>query len=847
MSTAWGKTDASGARHALAAHCMDVAAVFERLLSDPVLRARAEEAAGQELDDKDITRLSALVFLHDLGKLHPGFQAKGWADSSAWRRPPVGHVEAGGGLLQRAHADAANPLNGIVTEALRWGAAVPELLMAILAHHGRPVQPGWERPGDWPVLEGYDWRDGARELCQMMDVAFPPSAPAAAPLPGSPRLVHLVAGLAALADWIGSDRRFFDFVAEPEETYPDRARAQADAALRAVGVDTSALAPRETTFEAVSGFTAPTPAQRAVAEADLTERLVVLEAETGSGKTEAALWRYARLHAAGAVSGLYFAVPTRAAARQLHARVDAAMRRLFGPDAPEAVLAIPGMRVAGAATGQALPGFETRWDDGLERGAARWAAEHATRFLAATVAVGTVDQAMLSALEVKHAHLRGSTLSRSLLVIDEVHASDAYMTEILDALLEGHLAVGGHALLMSATLGCAARARYLRTGLPRAEEAAGAPYPAVWTSAASAPIAAEGSRREKCVAMEVRHGMAPGIAAREALTAAAAGARVLVIRNTVAAAAETFRAVRSMGGDDALMQLAGGAALHHSRFAAEDRARLDAAVEAVLAPDPDRAPKGSLVVGTQTLEQSLDIDADILVTDLCPVDVLLQRLGRLHRHALPRPGGAEAPRAIVLCPEDGLDRLARSAFETGLGVWKTADGTVHGIYSDLPAIELTRREIATRPDWRLPAMNRELVERVTHPDRRAALVEEKGGDWVAYERDLGGSLAAARQLGRMGRLRRDRPFPDRFHGDDETIMTRLGEAGPVLELEAGSIGPFGGEIRRIALPAHWARGLSIPETPVPVRAEDGGLGFEVDGRRFRYGRDGLDRDDHECP
>lgn len=186
------------------------------------------------------------------------------------------------------------------------------------------------------------------------------------------------------------------------------------------------------------------------------------------------------LLAAGAVSGMYFAVPTRAAARQPHGRIDAALRRAYGPDAPEAVLAIPGMIRAGAAAGRALPDWQVLWDDRPAPAPARWAAEHATRFLSATVAVGTVDQAMLAALQVKHAHLRGSALSRSLLVIDEVHASDAYMTAVIERLLRGHLDAGGHALLMSATLGARARARWLdEPQLPALEDAKCAPYPAV--------------------------------------------------------------------------------------------------------------------------------------------------------------------------------------------------------------------------------------------------------------------------------------------------------------------------------------------------------------------------------
>lgn len=120
---------------------------------------------------------------------------------------------------------------------------------------------------------------------------------------------------------------------------------------------------------------------------------MILEAETGSGKTEAALIHFARAFAAGEVSGLFFAVPTRAAATQLQGRVDRALQRMFGEGAPEAVLAIPGQMRAGAARGQMLPGFSVLWEDRVGPQPARWAAEHATRFLAATVAVGTVDQA----------------------------------------------------------------------------------------------------------------------------------------------------------------------------------------------------------------------------------------------------------------------------------------------------------------------------------------------------------------------------------------------------------------------------------------------------------------------
>ena len=153
--------------------------------------------------------------------------------------------------------------------------------------------------------------------------------------------------------------------------------------------------------------------QRAVLEeAPLDQPLLILESETGSGKTEAALLRFAALWKAGLVDGLYFALPTRAAAVQLHSRVNDALRKLF-PEPPgvETVLALPGYIKAGEVKGHRKSQFEVYWDDSDDeaRNQARWSAESARQFLTSVAAVGTVDQALLGALKVKWAHFRGES------------------------------------------------------------------------------------------------------------------------------------------------------------------------------------------------------------------------------------------------------------------------------------------------------------------------------------------------------------------------------------------------------------------------------------------------------
>ena len=851
MRRAWGKTHRSGgsasACHPLAHHSIDVAAVFLRMLRLPVVRNRLESAAGSHLTEVDCQRLACLAFLHDIGKLHPGFQAKGWPQGT-WPRSVRGHTLESWAFVDLACKWSEHPFHRLMLRLLEWGASsVLSLLAAMFAHHGRPVGvPSGSSLNDWnsPPQSRYDWRKEAEvmgnALGRWFDGAFEPSA---SDLPDAPRFHHAIAGFAALADWIGSNTDFFPFDEPFSLDYHTKAHQGAERALTEIRLEDPGLASLSSpTFQRLTGFLEPNPPQAVVGAVPQDAGLVILEAETGSGKTEAALWRFTQLLADGRVSGLYFAVPTRAAAKQLQGRINDALKNSFGAAAPEAVLAIPGTIKAGDFKGQRLPDWRVLWEDADSAVPRRWAAEHATRFLAATVAVGTVDQALLAGLQVKHAHMRGSALSRSLLVVDEVHASDAYMIEVLDRLLKGHLATGGYAMLMSATLGSKARTRWTLEAEPNPTKATKTPYPAVWVNGESAPRPVRRTGKSKTVHLKSIPTMAPKAVAECAIEAAQCRAKVLVIRNTVKAAVETWRMIDELGAGPMLMQVEQGPAVHHSRFAAEDRALLDRAVERVLAPNRNVSVKGCVVVGTQTLEQSLDIDADILITDLCPIDVLLQRIGRLHRHDLQRPEGFDQCRALVLFPERGLDRLTEPKFDNGLGAWKSKDGGVNGIYRDLASLELTRRQIEQHHVWRIPEMNRQLVEAATHPRLLADLIAEKGPDWERYAIEIGGAEAAKAMMAHNMALDRERDYLDcGFPDSDERVMTRLGEEGVVLNLRGSPIGPFGRRITRIALPAHWSQGLISEDEVKSVQKAEGTVEIEVGDRLFHYSRAGLKR------
>lgn len=584
--------------------------------------------------------------------------------------------------------------------------------------------------------------------------------------------------------------------------------------------------------------------------------LTLIEGETGSGKTEAALWHALRYYQAGLVDGAYFALPTRTSGVMIHARVARAVKAAFGEMAPPVVLAVPGYVRVDDQDARILDRFTVRWDDDLDgslllRG---WAAENAKRYLASPFAVGTIDQALMAVLRAKHGHMRAAALARSMLIIDEVHASDTYMTRLGTELVRRHVAGGGHVLLMSATLGAEAAGQYFGMPCLPLAEATALPYPLVRQSNAlgRAPemhpmprhAAAEEDGRNKDVAMEAHPiTSSPGDIARLAAGFARDGARVLVIRNTVGGCIAVRHALARILPPEMQFRCRGVAAPHHGRFAAEDRRLLDVAVEAEFGRQ--RPHGGLILVATQTVEQSLDIDADILLTDLCPMDVILQRIGRLHRHDRPhRPSSFCSPRCLVLTPTDDLLALTKRAAH-GLGRNRA--------YEDIRVTELTLRAIAEHPTFSIPAMNRQLVEQAVHPEAKVALHAEDAG-WAEHGRMISGEALGKRTNAASALLPLSSPFGSAAQYADwdseSRVSTRLG-ASAVSALFPGNArprSPFDPAIRLplIAIP-HWmaprAVGASEVAQSLPtLLSEDAdGFTFGLGGEVYAYGADGLQK------
>ncbi len=879
--TAWGKLSRHtlDSMHPLLDHMTDVAACFLALAECTSVRRSLENTAGRTLDAADLQRLAVLVFLHDVGKANAGFQSRRWQPPNRppgnWPTTPFGHGPEGwelisGGIQGADQCRACLP----IVEMASWGAeAALQLLHASISHHGRPLgeDPRIQSADEiWkPVLDGAGavLYDPAATLVSMggrLKQSYPLAfSDCHQPLPDHPAFVHLFAGLVQLADWLGSDTRegFFPYTA-PGEDRTQTAAVRAKYAVHAISLDVNnlraELCAESPTFSDAFSVEKARPMQLAAADLSLGN-IVVLEAETGSGKTEAALWRFVQLFEAGKVDSLYFALPTRVAATQLHKRVFELVKRLWPIDAPVVVRALPGYEAAGDQEKISLPDFKVQWPDhpGDEKAHQRWVAESPKRFLAATIAVGTIDQALLGALKVRHAHMRHALLARSLLVVDEVHASDAYMTVLLEKLLQAHFKAGGQAMLLSATLGSTARTRYLSIGYsrkhapPSLAEACAEPYPAVsFRNTSGIQLrAVAGNPQHKTVYWETLDAMDdPARIATLAAQAAAQGARVLVVRNTVPAAVATLKALEQLTlaqGGDWLFKVNGISTVHHSRYSRQDRPLLDQAVEAQLGKTRQDT-KGRVIIGTQTLEQSLDIDADLLITDLCPMDVLLQRLGRLHRHTRPeaeRPEGYRQPRAWVLTPADhDLTPMLKRA-RHGLG--RFHDGG--GVYPDLRMVEATKRLIQAQPSRQIPAENRMLVEHATHTVTLQVVEREMGADWQKLGQDIEADTGARRVMGNLHTLPYDLNFDHRdvlFPDSDQKIATRLGGADRLVIFDPPQPGPFQQGVKQLALRHHQIpEGVSPDALPTNISElpERAGFEFTLGKARYRYNRFGLER------
>lgn len=675
----WAKKDGDD-WHDLTAHLLDVGAVCECLLQDRRVSAKIRERLGTAAIPDRVQLLSALLALHDIGKLAPGFQAR--MPGSKARLAALGFPFPSGAIRKYRHDHGTTvSLRYAFDESTDTILPADRIRIARLlgGHHGMlpPRSVRKLRDNDAFGLDRIWWDARYSMIHTVFSVLA--AGESSRDITLHPPADVLFLGLTTVADWIGSAAADFPFHSaevRDRKAYLQTARERARKAL-----DTHGWVPVSWTDETV------TPAQLIDAEVgsapvvlrpvqqlaqQVSERLqrpflVVVEAATGGGKTEAS-W-ILQDHAARRLGqvGTYIAMPTTATSDQMHKRFNGYLKRrsiantgtqlIHGRAAFKRLRDAPDPQDVGRDTEGTGNGFRSE----AQEDAGQWF-RTAKRALLAPFGVGTVDQALMSVFPVRHGYLRLFGLAGKVVIFDEVHAYDQYMFALFEGLLHWLRTLGSSVIVLSATLPREQTRRLLAAwdedpgeheldvesdappfALPdepwadkrgRTRISARLDDGTVLTSVGDAPDIREP------IQTDWRDEGEPLIAA--VADAVESGAQVAWICNTVADAQRRDDVFRSRFPDSKPDLL-------HARYTLADRQRHEEHVlERYGKSRPD--DQGHLLISTQIVEQSLDLDFDLMVSDLAPIDLLIQRVGRLWRHE-PRRRVVSQPTLVLIRPE----------------------------------------------------------------------------------------------------------------------------------------------------------------------------------------------------
>lgn len=642
----WAKTSKKDdvSWHPLILHMLDVAASADAILKREPQSTRDRIAAILDMDWESARPwILLLVACHDLGKACPGFQVK-------WPR-----------LLEILGFDMpVNPNSEInhafvsqiaLTELLHdmgWQEDLVELVAdAVGCHHGSRASPNTldYLTGDRRAIGNSQWTEARLNLLEaLLDVFKPVKSPVKKKMSGPDFM--LLAGLTSFSDWVGSNEDWFRFGrpkdCEDLNKWFQKRQACAEAALNAIGWRArNPLSTISKTFHQVFGFH-PRPLQQAVSDT-LTNingpAILLVEAPMGEGKTEAAFFAHLELQRRLGHRGLYVALPTKATGNAMFNRTLKFLREQ-GTDRQLDLQLLHG----GALLNETFQNLKVSSIFGPESDGDVRAGEWFTnkkRGLLSEYGVGTVDQALLPILPVRHNFVRLWGLANRVIVFDEIHAYDAYTGTLLIHLLRWLLALGSSIVLLSATLSPSIRRRLadvIDSSLPEPEEQ----YSRISVFCPGKAICQKHFEPDPARRLTLRlHAIPPELSGicttlEKQLTNGGMG---LALVNTVQRAQDLYRLFPegdplTREGERVGKRLADGTEVYlfHARFPAERRQRREENAIEMFGCEATRTGR-KILISTQVVEQSLDLDFDLIVTDLAPVDLILQRAGRLWRHA----------------------------------------------------------------------------------------------------------------------------------------------------------------------------------------------------------------------
>ena len=474
---------------------------------------------------------------------------------------------------------------------------------------------------------------------------------------------------------------------------------------------------------------------------------VILEAPMGCGKTEAGLYAACRLAQRWDKEGFYVALPTAATANQMIGRMNAMLASLNDPQA-KLMHSMAWLQENSRRNFQTEDASEAElWTSPMKRG------------LISPFAVGTIDQVMMASMRIKYGCLRLAGLAQKVLIIDELHSYDAYMSSIIEKLLSWCRVLHIPVVMLSATLPASSKEKFAQCYAYEEGHMDSDIYPAVtllYDDKVPRQVAVAGRLPETNVGIDCLPLLEEPVKVADFVVQKAKyGGCLCVLLNTVKDAQDTYKAIRERLPDYPMI-------LFHAKFHAKRRQEIEQECLAKLSTDKAQRPSRLIVVATQVVEQSLDLDFDYMISAICPMDLLLQRMGRLWRHENTlRPDGMTEPHMTILVPEH------ENYGNTGY------------VYYEL-LLQRTREELQNHNSINLPRDISILVQRVYEGAPKS---EEELETWMSYhmDKDVKAGAAGVQEL--------PLPMVDKFclyddsgelFSEEETdflpAKTRLGEA-----------------------------------------------------------------------
>ncbi len=717
----WGKTSKYTQHfHPALYHMFDVAHIAQQLLS-PRATPRWRQVLGHTLStnpDALYEWLPYLIALHDIGKLSPPFQNQNLQQKQ--RLEGEGFSFGQSSTKQHHTIVGRLLLNDYTAE---WPTNLRHAFLDMVSgHHGIYQPEGMQAQNNFDrIQEPAEWADLRRHAMTLLKSHLCQQWPQTLPNPNNvSAAIAALNGFCILCDWLGSDGDYF--TPKPSTPLPDyiiHSRHQAFARVQKAGLFQTAVSHTPATFtQLFHDFTdPPRPLQQTIEQIPVElmnhPTLTIIEAPTGEGKTEAALLLARRIAIQQGTDEMYIALPTTATSNAMHQRIITHLQERLGLEIDAQLIHGQSFLLEDdVAVNSLINGEKPEEDEAAEN----WFAPK-KKALLAPFGVGTIDQAELSALNVKHNALRLIGLAGKTIILDEVHAYDTYMTTIIKRMLSWLSALGSSVILLSATLPKAKRRDLINAYAGHTETATLNldTYPSLITINAhnsytpTEPIPV--FQQDKRIQLDTLTFTDEQAAEKAAwlLAQVANGGTICWITNTVNRAQAIFEALQTAPDVDLT--------LLHSRFPHNQRQTIETNIlQKYGKPSTaSQRPHKGIVIGTQVLEQSLDLDFDLMVTDLAPIDLILQRAGRLHRHQ----------RNLA----DRFDHTTPRLFINSLR--QKADQHIYGDY----ILQMTQRTLQERDTFSLPTDYRLLIEAVYTEAKPSQQDEALYNAWDALDEE----------------------------------------------------------------------------------------------------------------